>query len=116
MNENVKTVKRHIVKMLTEKTRYINLPGLTTCWVWTGGKSFEKYGQIVIARRNYIAHRVSWFMFRGRIPPKLYVCHKCDNPLCWRPNHLFLGTNRDNQVDWQVKRYRRLKKFDSLIK
>jgi hypothetical protein len=50
-----------------------------------------------------LAHRVAWELHRGVIPPKLFVLHKCDNPKCCNPEHLFLGTQSDNAKDMHSK-------------
>ena len=63
------------------------------CWVWTGSKVGKGYGQ----------HRRSWKIHFGEIPDGLYVLHKCDNPLCVNPSHLFLGTPKDNVQDMLEK-------------
>jgi predicted DNA-binding protein (UPF0251 family) len=73
------------------------------CWKWTGAMS-NGYGSFAIQRRSRGAHRLSWEMKFGRIPDGLYVCHRCDNPPCVRPDHLFLGTAKDNNVDMVKKR------------
>jgi hypothetical protein len=70
------------------------------CWEWTAGTYRKGYGKFSVARStNAQAHRVSWQMGSGPIPDGLFVCHHCDNPSCVRPDHLFLGTNRDNVRD-----------------
>ncbi len=66
-----------------------------TCWLWTAAKDSDGYGKFDRTR----AHRASWTMANGPIPEGLYVCHRCDNPTCVRPDHLFLGTNTDNMRD-----------------
>src|SRR5574342_284261 len=75
-----------------------------TCWLWLGTKRHLGYGVVRIGgtrqkRRSILAHRFTWELMYGPIPPGLHVCHHCDNPPCVRPSHLFLGTQRDNMQD-----------------
>src|SRR5213593_2881630 len=70
------------------------------CWEWMGPRTTRGYGQVRRGERSPIgAHRYSWEMTTGLIPPGLLVCHRCDNKLCVKPSHLFLGTVRDNNLD-----------------
>ena len=71
----------------------------TGCWLWTGAAVPKGYGTFNIEGKFHRAPRVSWTLFRGDIPAGLLVLHHCDLPLCVNPEHLFLGTNADNQLD-----------------
>lgn len=70
-----------------------------TCWVWTGNTNYSGYGIIKHNGKMWRAHRLSYLLANGICPDNLFVCHKCDNPPCIRPDHLFLGTNADNVRD-----------------
>lgn len=77
------------------------------CWIWLGSKSGKyQHGEIGIGRRKdgkAKTHRVSYEITYGKIPDGLQVLHKCDNGLCVRPDHLFLGTQKDNMIDCSTK-------------
>ena len=72
------------------------------CWLWTGAV-VRRYGQIAVGHRRMRANRVAWELTFGGIPEGLVVCHRCDVPLCVRPDHLFLGTVGDNTRDAAAK-------------
>ena len=74
------------------------------CWEWTASKRHKGYGQTrFMGRGGRKAHRVAWEITNGEIPNGLFVLHKCDNPGCVNPGHLFLGTNRSNIDDMLSK-------------
>ncbi len=73
------------------------------CWEWTGYRLPSGYGQSSVSGVLFYAHRAAWEHAKGPIPPGLFVCHRCDNPPCCNPAHLFLGTHRDNMADMSAK-------------
>lgn len=75
-----------------------------SCWEWTGAKgSSWSHGQFRRDGKLVYAHREAWRFWYGPIPKGMQVLHRCDNPPCVRPDHLFLGTQRDNMLDCQAK-------------
>ena len=72
----------------------------TQCWEWGGG-TMQGYGYCARGAGLPTArtHRLMWELRYGGIPEGMFVCHRCDNPLCCNPQHLFLGTQKDNMGD-----------------
>ena len=73
------------------------------CWEWTGSRDTSGYGTIGFAGGIHKTHRIAWNVAFGLIPLGLQVLHRCDNPPCVRPSHLFLGTQADNISDMVAK-------------
>lgn len=73
------------------------------CWEWLASKNQDGYGKFRYESGIGSTHRISWVLTNGEIPDKLHVLHKCDNPSCVNPDHLFLGTNKDNMIDKMQK-------------
>lgn len=77
----------------------------TGCWEWIGAQTPKGYGFMKIpkTRRQEYAHRVSYMAFNGKVPEGRHVLHRCDNPPCVNPAHLFLGDHHDNHMDMKAK-------------
>ena len=69
------------------------------CWLWIGSTYICGYGRMSWNGKTQSSHRISWKLKFGEIPNNLFVLHKCDEKLCVNPDHLFLGTQRDNILD-----------------
>jgi hypothetical protein len=90
-----KTVARFLAK--------VDKRGPGECWPWKAGIKSEGYGGFRVGEVVDRAHRVSYVIHHGDIPAGMVVCHRCDNPPCVNPGHLFLGTHGDNARDRDAK-------------
>lgn len=77
--------------------------GRSGCWEWDGATTGHGYGIVRHDGQAQLAHRAAYELWVGPIPENTAVCHHCDNPLCCRPDHLFLGTKADNNRDAMQK-------------
>jgi hypothetical protein len=84
---------------------------LGQCWIWTGGKNAAGYGLVVCEHRAHLAHRMSFELTTGEKLEDLCALHKCDNPPCVRPDHLFKGSRNDNTQDMLNKGRHRVKRW-----
>jgi hypothetical protein len=78
-------------------------PRSGACWIWPRWKSEEGYGCIFFDGYKFPVHRLSFEHYKGRIPYGQEIMHQCDNPSCFNPDHLFLGTHQENMQDMARK-------------
>jgi hypothetical protein len=81
----------------------VKIDEITGCHIFTYGIDIGGYGRPTINKKRFKAHRVAWTLAYGKIPEDMCVLHKCDNPPCINPEHLFLGTKKDNSRDMANK-------------
>ncbi len=77
----------------------VNIADLFSCWEWTAHKNHLGYGQFRFGCNMVLSHRLSWELAYGKIPNNLQINHKCHNPSCVNPSHLYAGTHQDNMND-----------------
>lgn len=97
--------KKYKVKNIGDRF-FAKVQKTDSCWLWVGFRNSLGYGDFWVGRGKHMnAPRVSWMLHNGEIPKEIDVCHKCDNPRCVNPEHLWLGTAKDNLGDmFQKKR------------
>lgn len=73
------------------------------CWIFQGCKDKWGYAHFAVKHKRHQAHRFAWMLANGPVANGLHVLHRCDNPPCVNPAHLFLGTNEENMLDKRLK-------------
>lgn len=102
-------IANSVAKECSIKCRLLNRIEIKgNCWEWKGKITTVGYGEIRNKQKHCLTHRLSYEVFKGVIPKNTQVCHKCDNKKCMNPEHLWLGTQKENIQD--AKKKKRLSK------
>jgi hypothetical protein len=109
-----KKLKYHAKTLVDAFDSRYKKSNISECWEWKGWKNKGGYGYFSFDGFKYAAHRHAYTLRNGSIPHGLMICHKCDNPSCVNPDHLFAGTNGDNVRDAYLKKRRNPVPIDSM--
>lgn len=93
----------HVIKRIKQQSKKVDFGYDTACWVWNGS-TCRKYGTVKFMGKLWYAHRLSWTLLVGPIKSHNRICHKCDNPPCVNPDHLFDATQLENMRDAKSKK------------
>lgn len=95
-------IYRPLIDRFMEK---VELIPFHDCWEWMAQLNNKGYGVIWVSTKDgcHLAHRISYTLFVGNVPAGKFVCHKCDNPSCVNPRHLWLGSAKENTGDMMSK-------------
>lgn len=91
------------LKLFRKRCRSLSSYGGESCWLWDGALSIDGYGHYKVFGRRFLAHRLSYQVFRKLLNDNQCVLHKCDVPRCVNPKHLFLGNRDINNKDRALK-------------